>query len=100
VAPFSDEQDVVARANDTEFGLVAYLYTQHHSRIMRLLPRLEYGMVAVNGVKITGATAPFGGVKQSGLGREGGQVGIDEFTQLQYVCMAVDEPDNAARGVV
>jgi aspartate-semialdehyde dehydrogenase len=100
VAPFSDEQDVVARANDTELGLVAYLYTQHHSRIMRLLPRLEYGMVAVNGVKITGAPAPFGGVKQSGLGREGGQVGIDEFTQLQYVCMAVDEPDNAARGVV
>jgi aspartate-semialdehyde dehydrogenase len=88
VASFNDDGEVVDRANDTDYGLVAYLYTNDSARAMRLSQRLEYGMVAVNAVKITGAPVPFGGVKQSGLGREGGREGIEEFTELQYVCMA------------
>lgn len=88
VQPFTDEAEVVRRANNTEYGLVAYLYTRDNARVLRLSEQLEYGMVAVNTVKITGAPIPFGGVKQSGLGREGGRHGIDEFTELKYVCMA------------
>ncbi len=88
IASFDDDDEVIRRANDTEYGLVAYLYTNDSARALRLSQRLEYGMVAVNAVKITGAPVPFGGHKQSGLGREGGREGIEEFTELQYVCMA------------
>jgi len=88
VTSFQDDDEVIRRANDTEYGLVAYLYTNDSTRALRLSQRLEYGMVAVNAVKITGAPVPFGGHKQSGLGREGGREGIEEFTELQYVCMA------------
>lgn len=88
IQPFTDEDEVVRQANDTEYGLVAYLFTRDNSRALRVMEQLEYGMVAVNAVKITGAPIPFGGVKQSGLGREGGRHGIDEFTELKYVCMA------------
>lgn len=88
VQPFTDEAEVVRRANNTEYGLVAYLYTRDNGRVLRLSEELEYGMVAVNTVKITGAPIPFGGFKQSGLGREGGRQGIEEFTELKYVCMA------------
>jgi len=88
VSPFTDEDQALELANGTEYGLVAYLFTHDNSRILRLSEYLEYGMVAVNGVKITGAPIPFGGFKQSGLGREGGHEGITEFTEVKYVCMA------------
>ncbi|MFH1805061.1 MAG: NAD-dependent succinate-semialdehyde dehydrogenase [Pseudomonadota bacterium] len=89
VLPFDDESDVIARANDSEYGLCAYLFTNDHSRANRVANALEYGMVALNCVKITGAPIPFGGVKQSGLGREGSRHGLEEFTELKYVCAAI-----------
>ncbi len=90
LAPFDTEAEVVARANATEYGLVAYLVTDDYRRIARLTRALEFGMVAVNRVKITGAPIPFGGIKQSGLGREGSRHGIEAFTTLKYVCLDVD----------
>jgi aspartate-semialdehyde dehydrogenase len=89
VLPFDDESDVIARANDSEYGLCAYLFTNDHARANRVANALEYGMVALNCVKITGAPIPFGGVKQSGLGREGSRHGLEEFTELKYVCAAI-----------
>lgn len=85
-APFDDEADVLNKANATETGLVAYLHTQDNARIARLCDRLEFGMVAVNRTKITGAPVPFGGVKQAGLGREGSRHGLEAYTDLKYVC--------------
>ncbi|MDW6026618.1 NAD-dependent succinate-semialdehyde dehydrogenase [Mesorhizobium sp. BAC0120] len=87
VAPFDSEDEVIARANDTEYGLVAYLVTESGARQRRVARALDYGMVAVNRVKITGAPIPFGGVKQSGLGREGSRHGLEAFTDLKYVCL-------------
>ncbi len=86
IARFDSEVEAVARANATEYGLAAYLYTRDHDRICRVTDALAYGMVAVNCVKMTGHPIPFGGIKQSGLGREGGRHGIAEYTQLKYVC--------------
>ena len=87
VSAFDTEDEVIARANATEYGLVAYLVTENGARQLRLGRALEYGMVAVNRVKITGAPIPFGGVKQSGLGREGSRHGIEAFTELKYLCL-------------
>lgn len=87
VVPFDAEGEVLARANDTEYGLVAYLVTKDSARIARMTAGLQYGMIAVNRVKITGAPVPFGGVKQSGLGREGSRHGLEAFTDLKYVCL-------------
>jgi len=87
IAPFDSEDEVIARANDTEYGLVAYVVTRHGARAARLAKALDYGMVAVNRVKITGAPIPFGGMKQSGLGREGSRHGLEAFTDLKYVCL-------------
>jgi succinate-semialdehyde dehydrogenase len=89
ILAFDDEAEVVAAANDNEYGLVAYVFTRDLSRAHRLSGALEYGMVAVNTAKLTGAPIPFGGVKQSGLGREGSRHGIDEYTELKYTCMAI-----------
>jgi succinate-semialdehyde dehydrogenase/glutarate-semialdehyde dehydrogenase/aspartate-semialdehyde dehydrogenase len=86
ILPFDDEAEVIARANDSEMGLAAYVYTNDLRRSMRLTDQLEYGMVAVNTPKFTGPPVPFGGWKQSGLGREGSRHGISEFTELKYVC--------------
>lgn len=88
-APFEREDEVLARANATETGLVAYLYTSDAARIARMTRALEFGMVAVNRTKITGAPIPFGGVKQAGLGREGSRHGMEAYTDLKYVCRDV-----------
>jgi aspartate-semialdehyde dehydrogenase len=85
-APFDDEDDVLRRANDTETGLVAYLHTTDPARIARFSRGLEFGMVAINRTKITGAPVPFGGVKQAGLAREGSRHGMEAYTDLKYVC--------------
>jgi aspartate-semialdehyde dehydrogenase len=87
VTPFDTEAEIVARANDTEYGLVAYVVTENGARQLRMGRALDYGMVAINRVKITGAPIPFGGVKQSGLGREGSRHGIEAFTDLKYICL-------------
>nr|WP_262027445.1 NAD-dependent succinate-semialdehyde dehydrogenase [Microvirga sp. Mcv34] len=89
VTPFDTEDDVVARANATEYGLVAYVVTENGARALRLGRALEYGMVAINRVKITGAPIPFGGTKQSGLGREGSRHGLEAFTELKYLCIDI-----------
>jgi succinate-semialdehyde dehydrogenase/glutarate-semialdehyde dehydrogenase len=84
---FETEDEVIARANDTEFGLAAYFYSRDIGRVMRVAERLESGMVGVNTGLISTAEAPFGGVKQSGLGREGSKYGLDEFLEVKYICL-------------
>jgi succinate-semialdehyde dehydrogenase / glutarate-semialdehyde dehydrogenase len=84
---FEDEADVIAQANDTEFGLASYFYARDLSRVFRIAEALEYGMVGVNTGVVSTAEAPFGGVKLSGLGREGSRYGIEEFTEIKYVCL-------------
>jgi aspartate-semialdehyde dehydrogenase len=86
ITPFDTEDEVIARANATEFGLVAYLHSHDPRRIYRVTRALQFGMVAVNRTKVTGAPIPFGGVKQSGLGREGARKGMEEFMEVKYVC--------------
>lgn len=86
LTPFDGEAEVIERANATEYGLVAYLHTKEPARIYRLSRALEFGMVAVNRTKVTGAPIPFGGMKQSGLGREGSRLGIEAFSDVKYVC--------------
>ncbi|WP_404863660.1 NAD-dependent succinate-semialdehyde dehydrogenase [Georhizobium sp. MAB10] len=90
VAPvykFETEEEGVALANDTIFGLAAYFYTQDLGRAFRVMEGLEYGLVGVNEGVITAVEAPFGGVKQSGLGKEGGHQGIEEYLESKYVCL-------------
>ncbi len=89
ILPFSGEPAVVHAANDTEYGLVAYIFTRDLSRAHRMADALDYGMVAINTMKLTGAPIPFGGVKQSGFGREGSRHGIDDYTELKYICIAI-----------
>lgn len=89
ITPFDNEDEVIARANATEYGLVAYVVTENGARQQRLGRALEYGMVAINRAKITGAPIPFGGVKQSGIGREGSRHGLEAFTDLKYLCLDV-----------
>ncbi|QDF98043.1 succinate-semialdehyde dehydrogenase (NADP(+)) [Azoarcus sp. DD4] len=90
VAPlfrFSTEDEAVAMANDTEFGLAAYFYARDLGRVWRVSERLEYGMVGINTGLISTEVAPFGGIKQSGLGREGGRHGLDEYLETKYLAM-------------
>jgi aspartate-semialdehyde dehydrogenase len=86
IAAFDSEAEAIARANATEYGLIAYVHTQDPRRIYRASRALEFGMVAVNRTKVTGPPVPFGGVKQSGLGREGSKFGLEAFTEVKYVC--------------
>ncbi len=86
IAPFDTEEEALARANDTDYGLVAYLHTGDMRRIYRACRALHFGMVAVNQTKVTGAPIPFGGMKQSGIGREGSRLGMEAFTEVKYVC--------------
>jgi succinate-semialdehyde dehydrogenase / glutarate-semialdehyde dehydrogenase len=87
VLTFDDEDEVVRAANDTEWGLVAYVFTRDLSRALRVGERLEVGMVGLNTGLVSNPAAPFGGVKQSGLGREGGRVGIEEFLEYKYLAI-------------
>ncbi|WP_369258164.1 NAD-dependent succinate-semialdehyde dehydrogenase [Geodermatophilus amargosae] len=89
VTPFDDEDEVVARANDTEYGLAAYVYTNDLSTAIRVTEKLRFGMVGVNDINPTSAAAPFGGVKASGLGREGGYEGIDEYLDTKLVGISI-----------
>ena len=84
--PFDTESEAVQMANDTEFGLAAYFYTRDLARIWRVAEALEYGMVGINEGMISTEVAPFGGVKQSGIGREGAKQGIDEYMDVKYLC--------------
>lgn len=85
IQSFTDQEDVIRRANDTEYGLVAYVFSQNMKRAMQVCERLEYGMVGLNRGLVSDPAAPFGGVKQSGLGREGGHEGMLEFMEAQYI---------------
>lgn len=92
VAPlfrFDTEEQAVAMANDTEFGLAAYFYTENSKRMWRVAQSLEYGMVGHNTGLISNEVAPFGGMKQSGIGREGSKYGIDEYLEIKYFCTSV-----------
>jgi succinate-semialdehyde dehydrogenase/glutarate-semialdehyde dehydrogenase len=89
IVTFADEDEAIAAANATEYGLVAYLYTRDLARALRSMERLETGMVGINRGLISNAAAPFGGVKASGLGREGGHEGIDEYLETKYASIAL-----------
>ncbi|CDG73907.1 MULTISPECIES: NAD-dependent succinate-semialdehyde dehydrogenase [Acinetobacter calcoaceticus/baumannii complex] len=88
---FKTEDEAVAMANNTEFGLAAYLFTQSTARQWRVGEALEYGMVGINTGAISNEVAPFGGVKQSGLGREGSKFGIEEYVEMKYLCVDLSE---------
>ncbi len=91
VAPlfkFATEAEAIKLANDTEFGLAAYFYSRNNSRIWRVAEQLEYGIVGINEGIISNEMAPFGGVKQSGQGREGSKYGLDDYLELKYICLS------------
>jgi succinate-semialdehyde dehydrogenase/glutarate-semialdehyde dehydrogenase len=88
ITEFATEEEVLATANDTEFGLVSYVYTNDLNRALRMAEALESGMVGINQGVVSNPAAPFGGVKESGLGREGGRVGIEEFLETKYIGIA------------
>ncbi len=87
VMRFTSEDEVIAAANDTDFGLASYFYSRDIGRVWRVAEKLEYGMVGINTGIISNEVAPFGGVKQSGLGREGSRYGMDEYLEMKYLCM-------------
>jgi succinate-semialdehyde dehydrogenase/glutarate-semialdehyde dehydrogenase len=89
---FSTEAEAIEMANDTPFGLAAYFYSQNIGRIWRVAEALEYGMVGINEGLISNEVAPFGGVKESGLGREGSQHGIEDYLEMKYLCMGGIKP--------
>ncbi len=85
---FSSEQEAIDAANRTEYGLVAYLYTRDLNRALRVCEAIETGMIGLNQGVVSNPAAPFGGVKQSGFGREGGFEGIEEYLEIKYVAVA------------
>ena len=89
ITAFDTEDEAIAKANDTEFGLVSYVYTSDLKRALRVCDRLEAGMIGLNQGLVSNPAAPFGGIKQSGLGREGGKFGIDEFLETKYIAVAL-----------
>jgi len=93
VAPlfkFKDEADVIHQANDTIFGLASYFYARDLGRVYRVAEALEYGMVGINTGLISTEVAPFGGVKQSGQGREGSSHGTEDYLEMKYLCMSIE----------
>jgi succinate-semialdehyde dehydrogenase/glutarate-semialdehyde dehydrogenase len=97
ITPFRDEREAVAAANDTELGLVAYVFTQDVDRALRVAEALETGMVGLNQGIVSSAGAPFGGIKHSGFGREGGPEGLQEYLETKYVALSAGGGDGAAR---
>ena len=94
VAPlfrFHTENEAIQMANDTEFGLASYFYSNNMDRIWRVSEQLEYGMVGVNTGILSTEVAPFGGVKQSGIGREGSKYGVEPYLEVKYLCMQAKE---------
>jgi succinate-semialdehyde dehydrogenase/glutarate-semialdehyde dehydrogenase len=91
VLTFRDEDEAIAAANDTEYGLVAYVFTRDLKRAIRVIERIDTGMVGLNQGLVSNAAAPFGGVKQSGFGREGGVEGIGEYLATKYVAINMDQ---------
>jgi succinate-semialdehyde dehydrogenase/glutarate-semialdehyde dehydrogenase len=89
---FATEAEAIAMANDTDFGLAAYFYTRDAARVWRVGAALEYGIVGVNEGIISTEVAPFGGVKESGLGREGSRYGIEDYLEIKYICMGGLKP--------
>ncbi len=89
---FDSDEEVIAKANDTDYGLAAYFYSNNNSRIFKLSKELEYGMIGINEIAISNEAAPFGGIKESGIGREGGQLGIMEYLNVKYLCIKIDHP--------
>jgi succinate-semialdehyde dehydrogenase/glutarate-semialdehyde dehydrogenase len=89
VVRFTDEADAIAQANNSEFGLASYFYARDLSRVWRVAEALEAGIVGVNTGLISTEVAPFGGIKQSGLGREGSRHGLDDYMEIKYVCMGI-----------
>jgi succinate-semialdehyde dehydrogenase/glutarate-semialdehyde dehydrogenase len=87
VIPFDTEDEVIAAANDSEYGLAAYVFTEDLRRGLRVSERIESGMVALNRGLVSDPAAPFGGVKQSGLGREGAHQGLLDFTETKYIAL-------------
>ena len=85
--PFETEADVIAMANDTEYGLAAYFYSRDIGRVWRVAEALEYGIVGINEGLISTELAPFGGIKESGIGREGSKYGIEDYIEIKYMCM-------------
>jgi succinate-semialdehyde dehydrogenase/glutarate-semialdehyde dehydrogenase len=92
ITTFSNDDEAIAAANDTEYGLVSYIFTQDVDRAFRVIERLETGMIGFNQGMVSNAGAPFGGVKQSGFGREGGPEGLDEYLETKYIAMNVGVP--------
>ena len=88
ITTFETEEEAITAANDTEFGLVSYIFTRDLDRALRLSERIETGMVGLNQGVVSNPAAPFGGMKHSGLGREGGTLGIEEFLEIKYVAVA------------
>jgi succinate-semialdehyde dehydrogenase/glutarate-semialdehyde dehydrogenase len=92
VAPlfrFNTEEEAIRMANNTEYGLAAYFYSSNVARCFRVAEALEYGMVGINEAMISTTVAPFGGIKQSGLGREGSKYGLEEYMEMKYLCFGV-----------
>jgi succinate-semialdehyde dehydrogenase/glutarate-semialdehyde dehydrogenase len=92
VAPlfkFDTEEEVIEMANNTEFGLASYFYSKDVSKIFRVAEALEYGMVGINTGLISTEVAPFGGIKQSGQGREGSKYGIEDYIEIKYLCLSI-----------
>ena len=85
---FHSDEEAIQMANDTEFGLAAYLYSRDIGRIWRVSEAIEYGIVGINTGIISTESAPFGGMKESGIGREGSKYGLEEYVEIKYLCMA------------
>jgi succinate-semialdehyde dehydrogenase / glutarate-semialdehyde dehydrogenase len=89
IQTFTDLDDAIARANDTDWGLVGYVITRDIDRAFTVSEKLEVGMVGLNSGIVSTASAPFGGIKQSGLGREGGRLGIEEYLETKYISVPI-----------
>ncbi|MCW9018526.1 MAG: aldehyde dehydrogenase family protein, partial [Kangiellaceae bacterium] len=87
IISFESEEEVIKLANQTEYGLCSYAFTQNMNRVFRLTEQLEFGMLGINEGVLSNPAAPFGGVKESGMGREGGRWGIDDYLETKYVCI-------------